>query len=142
MKYWIKFLVCLSLSNVSYANTPVEITKNILHSDQPIQIAARTFHKTDPLSKLSSHIKAYGKITESNYFLNHDSELFDTVTCQIIQAQLTNGSVWEFYYFLDNDKWVGTNIMYVQKLPQKSCLSNLQIIKGIGLGLKFTEGQC
>ncbi len=142
MKYWNKFLVCLSFSTLCHAKAPVEITNTILHSDNPIQMAAQTFHKAEPLSELSAYITKHGKITEGNCFLNHDSKLFDTVTCQIKQSQLVNGSVWEFYYFLDNGKWIGTNLMYIQKLPQNTCLSNLQVNKGIGLGLKFTESQC
>lgn len=137
-----KFLICLSFSTVCNGKTPIEPTNTILHSDQPIQLAAQTFHITEPLSELSEHLTIHGKIIESNCFLNHDSELFDTVTCQIKQSQLANSAVWEFYYFLDNGNWVGTNITYVQTLPQKICLSNVQINKGVGLGLKFTERQC
>jgi len=142
MKYWIKFLVCVSFSPVCHAVTPVDIANTILNSDEPVKIAAQTFHKVKPFSELAAYIAKYGKITESNCFLNHDSKLFDTVTCQVKHSQLFNGAVWEFYFFLDNDKWVGTNLTFVQNLPQNTCLSNVQVKNGIGLGLKFTESQC
>ena len=142
MKYWIKFLVCLSFPAFAQAQTPVEITNNILSSNQPLISANSIFHNNKVLSKLDDYISEYGAIIGSNCFLNHDSNLFDTVTCQIKHKHLKNGSVWEFYYFLDGANWVGTNLMHVQNLPQTKCLINLELNRGIGLGFNFTESQC
>jgi hypothetical protein len=53
-----------------------------------------------------------------------------------------NGLVFEFYFFLDGAKWVGTNLVLVQQLPNHICITNVEVIKGIGNGLKFKEIKC
>lgn len=94
------------------------------------------------VNTLKQQIVVYGEIIGNNCFLNHDSKVFDTVTCHFKQEKLKNGSVWEFYFFLDNGSWIGTNLGKVQDLPQDTCLTEITFVKGIGNGIQFLQGKC
>ena len=122
--------------------TPVKIANSILASDHVITNTKKWYQSDKAVSSLIRQIETYGEITSSNCFLNHDSKVFDTVTCHIKQKELKNGSVWEFYFFLDNGSWVGTNLGKVQDLPQSNCLTQIKLVKGIGNGIQFLQSKC
>ena len=137
------FILALCLSSVNAAElTPLKIANSILSSDDVIASANKWYQSEKAISSLKQQLVAYGNVTANNCFLNHDSKVFDTVTCQIKQDDLKNGSVWEFYFFLENSSWVGTNFGKVQDLPQSNCLTQIKPVKGIGNGIQFLQGKC
>lgn len=138
MKFWCVLLFFFCNSVFSSELEPLKITDRILNSPDPVEEATLYFHKAEVVNQLEE----LGSIDSAKCFLNHDSAVFDTVTCQIIPMNLKNGLVFEFYYFLDGAKWVGTNLGLVQKLPIDSCISEIELIRGIGKGLKFKKVKC
>jgi hypothetical protein len=137
------FILVLFLSSANAAElTPLKIANTILTSDDVIANTKKWYQSEKAIFSLQQHLEVYGDVTANNCFLNHDSNVFDTVTCQIKQEDLKNGSVWEFYFFLDNGSWVGTNLGKVQDLPQSNCLTQIKPVKGIGNGIQFLQGKC
>jgi hypothetical protein len=82
MKLWcgVLFLFCSSV--FSEELDPLKITEKILTSSNPVDEASHYFHKQDPVKVL----KGLGQLSGSTCFLNHDSQVFDTVTCQVIPS--------------------------------------------------------
>lgn len=138
MKYWCGILFMVSSSAISVELDALEITQKILASSSPNDVAAQYFHNTEILKAFED----LGSLQGSKCFLNHDSKVFDTVTCQVIPTGQKNGLVVEFYYFLEGKNWVGTNFGIVQQLPKDTCISNISVIEGIGNGLKFNKIDC
>lgn len=138
MKFWCGILFLVSSSALSVEQDALEITKKILESSNPKGVAVRYFHNPELLRAIEN----LGSLDGSKCFLNHDSNVFDTVTCQIIPAGHKNGLVYEFYYFLDGGNWIGTNFGIVQQLPNDICINSITLIKGIGNGLSFSKIKC
>ncbi|TLX46663.1 hypothetical protein C1E24_12415 [Pseudoalteromonas phenolica] len=138
MKRWCVFLIVVSSSALSVELDALEITQKILESSNPKDVAAQYFHNQELLNAIEN----LGSLEGSKCFLNHDSKVFDTVTCQIIPIGQKSGLVVEFYYFLDGVNWVGTNFSFVQQLPKDICINNIAVIKGIGNGLSFNKIKC
>ena len=138
MKLWCVFLFFFCSSALSYELNPLNITEQILSSSRPTEEATLYFHKSEAMRPIAE----LGTLGSSTCFLNHNSDVFDTVTCQITTSSLKNGLVFEFYYFLDGTKWIGTNVKLVQSLPIDSCISNIELNRGIGKGLKFKKIKC
>lgn len=137
------FILALCLFSATAEElTPVKITNSILTSDHVIANTKQWYQSQEAISSLKQQLDVYGEIIGNNCFLNHDSKVFDTVTCHFKQEKLKNGSVWEFYFFLDNGAWVGTNLGKVQDLPQDTCLTEITLVKGIGNGIQFLQGKC
>ena len=133
--------LCLFSANAEEL-TPVKIANSILVSENVISNTEKWYQSKQAISSLRKQLETYGEVTGNKCFLNHDSKVFDTVVCHIKQQGLKNGSVWEFYFFLDNGLWVGTNLGKVQDLPQSNCLSEIKLVKGIGNGIQFLQGKC
>ena len=122
--------------------TPVKIANSMLTAKDVIASTKKWYQSETPISLLKQQLETYGDVTAYNCFPNHDSKVFDTVTCHIKQVELKNGSVWEFYFFLENGTWIGTNLSKVQDLPQDNCLTKIEFVKGLGKGIKFLQGKC
>ncbi len=122
--------------------TPVKIANSILVSENVIANTKRWYQSEQVISSFKQQLETYGEVTSNNCFLNHDSKVFDTVTCHIKQEELKNGCVWEFYFFLDSGSWVGTSLGKVQDLPQSNCLTEIKLVKGIGNGIQFLQSKC
>jgi hypothetical protein len=138
MKFWCGILFLVSSSVFSVQLDALGITQKILDSSNPKEVATQYFQNQELLQALEN----FGPLEGSKCFLNHDSKVFDTVTCQIIPTGQKNGLVFEFYYFLEGVNWVGTNLSFVQQLPKDVCINNVAVIKGIGNGLSFNKIKC
>ena len=127
---------------VALASTPMDNTKLILSSNEPVSIANKIFHKESVVNGLEKSISLHGKITNFTCFTSHDSKLFDSIACHIAFENLKNGSVWEFLYFLDEKRWVGTNILFVKEVSKNGCISNISKGKGLGTGVNVQLSEC
>jgi hypothetical protein len=137
------FILALCFFSVNAEElTLVKIANSILVSENVVANTEKWYQSEQAISSLRQQLETYGEVTGNECFLNHDSKVFDTVTCHIKQKKLKNGSVWEFYFFLDNGLWIGTNLGKVQDLPQSNCLTEIKLVKGIGNGIQFLQSKC
>ena len=142
MKIYLLILAFSCFSATAVELTPVKIINSILISKNVIKDTKKWYQSIDASTSFNRQLEVYGAITANHCNLNHDSKIFNTVTCHITQEKLKNGSIWEFYFFLDNGKWVGTTLGKVQDLPQDNCIAEITFLKGIGKGVNFLLARC
>ena len=83
-----------------------------------------------------------GSITYVQCEQVHDSMLLDAVACYISYDNLTSGIVWEFYYFLEDEKWVGTNLGIISVVPSDHCVANIEFKNKLGQGINDKKVPC
>ncbi|MBU2881385.1 hypothetical protein KO525_03715 [Psychrosphaera sp. B3R10] len=142
MKFGFIIPVLIFVSYTAMSSTPIKLTESILNSSKPVALAHKIVHKKISASVLESSIKSYGEITNFTCFMSHDSDLFDTVACHITYEQLKNGEVLEFYYFLDEDDWIGTNVTFINKVPKQGCIKSVSKGQGLMKGLNIELDEC
>ncbi len=135
--------LCLFSFNVlSSVKKPVEIVNEILSSSNIVKSIEILSHPKKESLKLERELNIYGKVTDFNCYPNYHSDSFDTVACHIVQQKLKNGAAWEFYFYLDGSKWIGTKFTVVQYLPQGDCIDKIELNKGVDKGFKYLKVQC
>ncbi|TAP42622.1 hypothetical protein [Alteromonas sp. KUL49] len=134
-------LFCI-FSNLVYAQESVtDITSKILQMNSP-QDGLSDFYQTDKVTYFVDAIDQYGEITDHECSQNHDSPLFNTVACFVKYSHLKSGLVWEFYFFKENEKWIGTNLGVIQEIPNEVCIADITFKKQLGQGITYEQVPC
>ncbi|WP_371189261.1 hypothetical protein [Thalassotalea maritima] len=135
-------LTTISMVANAQAKLPAELTHAVLSSRDVLSAVGKTIHNNTPPAWVEEQLLSHGDIVQFKCYDNHDSDKFDTVVCHVIQEKLINGSVWEFYFFLEGSDWVNTNVILVQVLPDDICIKDVKINEGIGQGLSYMPEEC
>lgn len=134
-------IVLASLTLLSGPANVVPLTESLLNHEQP-SVELAVYFKPDKVALFQQTLNEYGPITMVNCEQNHDSASFDTVACYIRYDSYPSGVVWEFYYFLEEDGWVGTNLGVIQILPEDICPQAIAFIHALGKGIDYDEASC
>jgi|TARA_B110000240_G_scaffold194201_1_gene241422 hypothetical protein len=140
MKYFYVLLVLLSF-NLSASEDVVDFTTSILVSEN-LTDALSSYYEESKVEIFQTVLDENGTIDWFKCAKNHDSILFDTVACYVSYENLPSGLVWEFYYFLDEQKWVGTNLGIISVIPTAHCVRNIEFKKQLGQGINYEEVSC
>lgn len=136
--FTILMLVCFKLS----ANQDVvDLTISILQSEDST-VTSSTYFQADKVDLFRNRLSKHGAITRFKCAKNHDSKIFDTVACYVSYENLPSGIVWEFYYFFDKDKWIGTNLGIVSVIPITHCVNNIHFKNQLGQGISYDRVEC
>lgn len=140
MKHICVFLVLFSFAAIGKQGI-LEQTTVILNSKDPSK-GLDIYYQPDKVQLFRDVMLENGSISHSECEQNHDSELFDTVACYVSYQNLPSGIVWEFYYFLDEDKWIGTNLGIINVVPTDHCVANIEFKKALGQGINYKKVSC
>lgn len=140
----ILFVCCLSfiVNAEEKRDSALSITNSFLASPFMLEMMLKRFHNDEVVRSFAKNIEVNGGAKISKCFLNHNSLLFDTVTCHLEYKNNTTSSIWEFFYFNDQEVWVGTNIVLIEELADDRCYSNFTLKKGILKGLNYDSTDC
>tara|TARA_R110000765_G_C18895158_1_gene603495 strand:- start:61 stop:498 length:438 start_codon:yes stop_codon:yes gene_type:complete len=140
MKFCYVFLIILS-SNVAASLSVVDITSSMLSAENTMKALSK-YYSSDKVELFKGVTIENGSITRSECDQNHDSEMFDSVVCYVSYQNLPSGVVWEFYYFYDEEKWIGTNLGIIEVIPSEHCVGNIEFIKKFGQSMKYEKIVC
>lgn len=113
----------------------------MLNHEQPA-VALTGYFSADKVALFDDVLKANGPMSFIQCEPNHDSALFDTVACYIRYDAYPSGMVWEFYYYLDEQGWKGTNLGIIQTIPQGTCPANITFAHALGQGIDYDAVPC
>ena len=134
-------IVLASLTLLSGPANVVPITEGILNHEQPSHELA-AYYTPEKVALFQQTLNENGPITLVKCEQNHDSALMDTVACYITYENFPSGLVWEFYYFLEEDGWVGTNLGVIQIIPEDVCPQAITFAHALGKGIEYDEVSC
>jgi hypothetical protein len=140
MKY-----ICLFLTFFSFAaigkQSVVDQTTMMLNSKDPSK-SLDVYYQPNKVQLFREVILENGAISHFECEQNHNSKLFDTVACYVSYKNLPSGVVWEFYYFLDEGKWIGTNLGIISVIPIDDCVANVEFKNALGQGITYQKVSC
>lgn len=140
MKYILAILGLISFN--LFANEDlVDITTSMLNSEN-VSKAISEYYELEKAEIFQNVLIENGAIDWFKCAKNHDSVLFDTVACYVSYEELPSGVVWEFYYFLDEEEWTGTNLGIIEVIPTGNCVSNIEFTSQLGQGINYEKVVC
>ena len=140
MKYVYVLFILLS-RNVMANQNVVDITASIFSSEQTLETLG-LYYSPEKVELFESLIAENGPVIRSDCAQNHDSDIFDTVACYVSYQNLPSGVVWEFYYFYDENKWIGTNLGIIEVIPSEHCVDKIEFPNKLGQGIKYEKVSC
>lgn len=140
MQYFFIFLILLSRHALAKQNV-ADITASMLNDEQSLVVLGK-YYLPDKVELFESLIAENGPIIRSECAQHHDSDIFDTVACYVSYQNLPSGVVWEFYYFYDENKWIGTNLGIIEIIPTEHCVGDIEFHSNLGQGIKYKKVMC
>ena len=140
MKYLVVLIFVFSFE-VMGKSSVVELTSSILGSEDPIA-GLEAHYKPDKVNLFRDVILENGSLEFVKCAQNHDSKSFDTVACYVSYQNLPSDVVWEFFYFLDGQNWVGTNLGIISVIPSDHCVTDIKFKNALGQGIEYKKVSC
>jgi hypothetical protein len=140
MKYLVVLIFLFSFEAIGKSSV-VELTSSILASEDPVA-ELEAHYKPDKVKFFQDVILKNGSLASVKCAQNHDSKSFDTVACYVSYQNLPSGVVWEFYYFLEGENWVGTNLGIISVIPSDHCVADIKFKNALGQGIDYKKVAC